>query len=267
MKKIYTLLLSVIILQLAHAQNPIPNPSFERWTNSLPDTCQFSSAITQSTNKHSGQYAAQGEKTNISGDPDLSIGVPIGAVFGFPVTAAFPHLNFYYIFNKAGTDAIIINVVVKNAATNVIGTSVDTINNATASYKAASFPITYTGGSPATCSIDITLKNNTVGSYFIIDDIALSNVAISGIDNPAQDLIHFSLTPNPANNQLTVLLQQDRYLKTNLQLFDMAGKEIKAMETISGKTTIDISDVPQGIYVVALKQEGNISTRKIQIVR
>src|SRR4051812_37833623 len=221
MKKLSAVLFAMIVLLCAKAQNPIPNPSFETWTNpAYPDGSQYSSNITKSTTAHSGQFAVKGEKLSGGGDPQLSI----GGGNGFPVSVHYTYLNFYYIFNKAGSDAISVSLFLDNDNTGAtVGSASPTITTASATYRAYSVAISYTGSGATTATLDILLQNNTVGSYFIIDDISLSTtpLAIEEIEKESSTLHVF---PNPATNAVHIRFEELKGATAAIQITDVTGR-------------------------------------------
>ena len=59
MKKLYSFIPALFFAFLVMAQNPVPNPSFETWNGTDPVSWSNSSDLTQSTDAHTGTYAAK----------------------------------------------------------------------------------------------------------------------------------------------------------------------------------------------------------------
>ena len=74
-----------------------------------------------------------------------------------------------------------------------------------------------------------------------------------------------SLFPNPASNQ--IILDNGNCLMETVYMYDVTGREVKRFSINSNKTTLDISDVQNGMYVVKINSEQGIFTRKVQIIR
>ena len=260
MKKIYTLIPAILFALIIQAQNPITNSSFETWSNGVyPDGCSNSSNLTKSTTAHTGQFAAKGEKLSGGGSPQLSI----GGGNGFPVSVHYTYLNFYYIFNKVGTEAISVTLYLDNDNTAVtVGGASPTISTASSTYQAFSVPISYTGTGATSGTLDIVLQNNTVGSYFIIDDISLSTspLAVEEIEKESSTL---HVYPNPALNTVQIHLDAVNGKATTILLTDITGKTIRELNATSNNITVDISDLPSGNYIVAVKNDEMIQTKRL----
>ena len=96
-----------------------------------------------------------------------------------------------------------------------------------------------------------------------------SGVFVSSLDSLYQQVgiqQHFinnpKLYPNPAQNNFTVDLIDNT--KQQLQIFDLTGKQI-LQQTITSKTTVDVSSLDNGVYFVLLKNQTGISTQKIVV--
>ena len=74
--------------------------------------------------------------------------------------------------------------------------------------------------------------------------------------------MQIKLYPNPAQNNFTVDLIDNT--KQQLQIFDLTGKQI-LQQTITSKTTVDVSSLDNGVYFVLLKNQTGISTQKIVV--
>jgi hypothetical protein len=77
--------------------------------------------------------------------------------------------------------------------------------------------------------------------------------------------------PNPATSHLTIKLNDfSSDAKVSIQMFDLMGKEILATEREMGKENdkaeMDISKVPNGMYIVAVKRDGNVTAKKIMVL-
>lgn len=259
MKKFYVTLLTFAFVGCAFAQN-IPNSSFETWSGGDATGWTNSDYVTQSTDAHTGTYAARAEYTG-SGSPTLSV----GSGNGTPTTTRWGYLNFYYKFNKTGNANITVSLYMDNPNF-TIGQAATTISTGSSTYKAISIPISYNlSGNPTLCTIDMFLNGSSQGSYFIVDDVTFSATPLAL--NDAGQYIPFSVFPNPAQSWIKINLEKTADVNTTLQLLDVTGRELK-LETLTGEVTLlDVSDLPQGLYYVAIKHNGAIETKKIVIER
>lgn len=94
--------------------------------------------------------------------------------------------------------------------------------------------------------------------------------AINGILSNTQNNISFSVYPNPAQQQFTVLFSASANEKAIIKLFSMDGKEIEIIEQLQtlGNTSsleIQIPNVPKGVYMIQLQNGTSIKTQRIII--
>jgi uncharacterized protein (TIGR02145 family) len=108
-------------------------------------------------------------------------------------------------------------------------------------------------GTPTTAgTFNFTVKaRNNLGS----DTLSLSIVIEDGTGISENTLDNISIYPNPTNSILFV--ECNDYMQTTIKLFDMLGKEVLT-ENVNGKTEINISHLPQGIYNVVAVSEGRV---------
>ena len=69
--------------------------------------------------------------------------------------------------------------------------------------------------------------------------------------NGAADLLH--LYPNPVRNALTMLVQE---ADLSVNLMNVSGSIVKSLNLKQGSNTIDISELPTGMYFVAVIKDG-----------
>jgi len=91
-----------------------------------------------------------------------------------------------------------------------------------------------------------------------IDDISLS---FSENDNNSLDL---TIYPNPSNEYFTV--ESSNYAKLDIQIFDIIGRKTfsKSVET---NEIVDISNIPNGTYLIVIMSKKEIKTSKLIISR
>lgn len=103
---------------------------------------------------------------------------------------------------------------------------------------------------PGTAGQKITLQMETPGTYWIYGiasdgrlDRGYSSVDI--ITSVSKEKIpDLRFYPNPAGDYITVELPA----AGDISLFNLLGKEITGIYNVSGKTTISVSELPQGVY-------------------
>ena len=89
-------------------------------------------------------------------------------------------------------------------------------------------------------------------------------LALSGVENLADQKPHFGLYPNPAlQTTLFVASKSDDY---RIQILDLTGKKIKQINFAGDKTTLDLTGIKAGTYLVNVtNKSGNSHTEKIQL--
>jgi hypothetical protein len=75
----------------------------------------------------------------------------------------------------------------------------------------------------------------------------------------------FSLFPNPTSNFLTITKLSGS--KTGIEVFDVLGAMIYSSETTNTHTTIDLSNVPKGLYFLKIACPGQKATSKKILVQ
>lgn len=108
---------------------------------------------------------------------------------------------------------------------------------------------TYTG------SVQVTLGEME------LDTVILSGeVTDSSLGNSKNEIEGLRIYPNPAND--IVMISSNTMAVKSVQLFDMVGKEVMNVETSS---SINVSSLTKGIYVMKVTEEGKTSTSKLII--
>ena len=88
--------------------------------------------------------------------------------------------------------------------------------------------------------------------------------AVSLLNNEAK----VTLFPNPVQQFLTVSLKQNNYSNTEIVLVDITGRIIKTTKAFSPVTTINLQNIEKGIYIIQIKDNGQIlSNQKIIVTK
>jgi photosystem II stability/assembly factor-like uncharacterized protein len=74
-----------------------------------------------------------------------------------------------------------------------------------------------------------------------------------------------SVLPNPASHTITISLSE--MTAARYQLFDPLGVLKKSYERNSSESTLDVSDLPNGVYYLRVSQSGFVQSRKVVVTR
>lgn len=88
--------------------------------------------------------------------------------------------------------------------------------------------------------------------------VACSDCAYVGVEEMEKENI--TVYPNPATSNFTVKLNGDE--NAHIQLFNLVGQQVYS-ETAANTTTINVSNLKAGIYMLKVSQNGKIYTSKV----
>jgi hypothetical protein len=101
------------------------------------------------------------------------------------------------------------------------------------------------------------------------DQVFLSSLLIqenlsAGISEMVNNFDHWIIYPNPCKENLTIRSLVSENENYTLEIMDITGKRMKtiANETFSQTQSIDIADLPSGIYVLIINSEKGRATKK-----
>jgi len=72
-----------------------------------------------------------------------------------------------------------------------------------------------------------------------------------------------NIYPNPTNNILNIT----NIANANVRIFNIIGKEVVTINNASNFTTVDMSNLAEGTYIVKIIANSNIITRKISLIK
>lgn len=282
MKRIFTITMMLLVTGLANAQQQIINGGFEYW-DTLGDYTQptnwysinplvafgFEPSTTITADAHSGNFAVQLESlsnpfSDISGvlcsGPVLSPSLePDFTQMKVGFTDVPEKLEFYYkSFPMEGDTSVLSMCMTRwNANTQ----SADTIAVATKMfydsigvYTLASLEFDYFSSLQpdsmfiiASSSVDGF--NPTVGSRLILDDLVLIYEP-TGIEK-IQPVINALIYPNPAQDQLTVKMQQPQV--GTVYLYDLLGNLVHRQIVDGNEVSVTTSNMKDGLYILMVQ--------------
>jgi len=276
MKKIYFLILATLIATHFVAQT-VPNGSFENWnsTQGYPEPdgwatfnifSLFSGADYGVTQESPGAVGSSFARLTCTADMDgmatpavaftgaLNPLTGVGTT-GFPVNNLPNFLSGQYRSNINGDDlaGIVCFFTQWNAAAAVTDTlaigSLE-IFQSQSSWLSFDIPIVpMMAGTPDTCIVlAIAGGGNApeVGNYLDIDDLHFTG-GVNSIEETSA--LRFQAWPNPMHESLLLdLTTMDN--TSQVQLFDMQGRMMEQWQLGASQTTLDVSHLPAGSYIL-----------------
>jgi hypothetical protein len=139
--------------------------------------------------------------------------------------------NTFYLFGQPANDTTVHN----------ISTTLTTLPSSFTGFVYLTdqvWDLTCMFGFPMSCSVGITENNPTA---------------------------NISIYPNPATDKITLELNNSNNKTMAINIFDVAGKTVKAYNTNAEKLVIDRDGLESGLYFVSIAVEGKRVTRKLVI--
>ena len=109
--------------------------------------------------------------------------------------------------------------------------------------------------------LQVYCPTKTVGHFLTASDQIYYNAAFAGIKENNTKATNLSIYPNPFNEELTISLDQDQ--KSEVTIADITGKTIVNQNFNTQIIKLDLSRMSSGQYIVSIKNDNSISTRKI----
>ncbi len=252
MKKIFTLL-GMCALVSVSAQNLIPNPSFESWTDGTPDGWLTSgSTPVQSTNAHSGTYSLQ-VKAPATGNntirPADDIAVTQGKTYVFSgwYLDNDPNVRFRYWgqFRTATSD-----------------TGGNPLQSSDYSADSPEWKYFTAEAQPNATAIVFraglrVYSTGTGSGLMLFDDIVFGEKGtLSAIDHSAFEK-GVKMNTN-VSNELRVFMP----VRSTVNIYSTDGKLVKSVRMNDGET-IDTSSFAKGMYIVTVDSGTAKTSRKI----
>jgi hypothetical protein len=279
------------VVSLSFAQNPIPNAGFENWTDEEPDDwitldyLGFYDAVSRSEISHSGSSAVKGEVVNFENE-----GVPpylASSAEYFSITEDFTRLTGYYQFLNNGEDAFWVVVEFFDEQDMFVALGSGEFGETFGGYTQFAVNMDYTSGSgqPAAQAIiwfsivnssESQIDTLTLGSYFLLDDLAFDNVSSISDEGIAESTLRtYRLAqnyPNPFNPSTTINFSIPQSGRVNLSIFNSVGQEVETMidrEMTAGnhQITFNADNLPSGIYFYKLEAGNFLDVKKMVMIR
>jgi FlgD Ig-like domain len=229
------IILFTIFFETKTINAQIPNGDFESWTNGLPDSF-IAYNITQSTDKYSGNFAAKGTVDSLFSQllaPQL--------LTLFPISKVPASLTGYYKFTPLGPNEVLTMVVQlfkdSTFSSYLSAGGYEQIGTPATSYNKFTVPIygDATGATYMDFSMTIedtsNLENPPVkGSFFIVDDLQLSETATGITEQVSSSPKKFELNqnyPNPFNPSTNISYSIPDQDFVKLDIYNITGELVK----------------------------------------
>jgi hypothetical protein len=165
--------------------------------------------------------------------------------------------NFEYVVKKMLPDAAgtRFNVALEKDATRTFPE--------TDMYTWPSLPIY----SPQDLAVVVFLQDEMSKEVFQTEIVDLKDPAVvTGI--PDQPEVQFSVYPNPADHEFTIVLPKPVHERTALQVFDQLGKVMLEANFEKGESrkTINTSEYSGGVYLIQMKGEKGMLRHKVMVM-
>jgi hypothetical protein len=104
----------------------------------------------------------------------------------------------------------------------------------------------------------IELVESTVYSMFpaMMENVPLTptidQYCVDYLSGLSEEHIEFSLSPNPANETLTINFNNPEFINERFVLYDVTGQELMQSQLTSNEMTINITNFPSGVYWVKI---------------
>jgi len=129
--------------------------------------------------------------------------------------------------------------------------------------------VTYSIAPKANLPLGTQIKN-TAHIYFDYNDAIVTNTTLNTIAAP-QGIQHLtngelkaSVFPNPASNNIYVEVNESGSFRA--ELFDLLGRTVVTSESATGRATINVKNVPAGMYLLRLSNDENkVMSTKINV--
>ncbi|MCD4678840.1 MAG: PCMD domain-containing protein [Bacteroidales bacterium] len=284
----------------AIAQDTIPNPSFETWTNGQPEHwdssnksiygVQFEGVTEDSISPQHGNSAAMLESTTEAiltfpvtlpglltlGEIIIDVAAQTGYITGgIPFTGRPDELKGYYKSSPKPGDSCFIGILMTKWNINTRDTlAYGWFYTSSKVQNWTEFKI----------DLDYLLLDNPDSMNIIVSSSdVLNEIIIHGstlwIDNFTLDYggasifdinmnKHFSVYPDETGKNLIISLNFDKAKQTSISLYSINGQELFHIEKSIEQycETVNISSLPPGIYIVNVNTvDGNRFTQKVSI--
>ncbi len=183
--------------------------------------------------------------------------------------------GFYLVTVTDGTGKTVIAGVQLNGTTTILVNITKNGNNLVASANGGSAPYSFlwSNGASGSTNTNVSFGNYTVTITDQNGCTAAQTFVYSALGIELETKVSIKVFPNPANNVSTLHLriELNELTPATVSIFNVNGELLEQLkkEFTSGanNVTMDISNLPSGIYFVQFKSNGAMKTEKISVIR
>lgn len=106
-----------------------------------------------------------------------------------------------------------------------------------------------------------TPNDASTNATFLFDDIQQTENTLSTTEQLTTDPVY--AYPNPTSQQTTLVSTQHKI--ETIKLYDLLGNEIKIIQSNGQKTSIDVSDLASGVYMVTYTSKAGTGNLRISV--
>jgi hypothetical protein len=262
MKKnyIFTLLMTLCLTATSFGQEMLLNGGLENWDSDTAPTdwTKVEEITKESTEIHGGSFSAK----HVGGTKDLGQTIA-GIVAGNSYTITI----WYKVVENDATDSRIWSYWQDSSSASVTDAATDgALRGPDNGY------LDNNGGVWSKYEATVIAPAGATQFYFELrtysgavtywDDISfVNNTAASVKDNAIEG---FATYPNPITNSTFTITSKSSSKKT-ITIFNVLGKKVLSSSFSGVKSTIDVSAISAGIYILKVTEEGKTATKKLVI--
>lgn len=85
--------------------------------------------------------------------------------------------------------------------------------------------------------------------------------------NPPLYIDNIKIYPNPVNRLLTLDFPHEVASSTSVVLTDISGKKLISLDAVTDtRTTVDVSSLPNGLYLISVRNNSAVSIRRVYVL-
>ena len=210
-------------------------------------------------------------EVTIGGNVSTKIEVPTGGgggQFAFApidlVAGGFTHVYFNYYFDGTPEAGKVINYNIQGGGANIFGTialpASKSANNQSWGTVNVALADLNNPGDPknAISQVQFTMAggSNPFGTVYL-DNLIFFKAGTASVEN--NELLGFSMYPNPANNVLNISAKETIQ---KADIFNVLGKKVMSVNINKTKDAIDVSGLSSGIYLIKYNVNNTVGTAK-----